>query len=185
MPADAAAVPIRVMREEDVDAAAAVSLAAGGMFAEAGLVLPPDDPRETLGHARWVLLADGPVRGLAAVGVLEGAAHLEELAVHPEHGRRGVGGALLEAACERAGAEGFAAMTLTTFRDVAWNAPWYARRGFCELAPSEWGPQLRAQWRHEEAAGIAVATRIAMRRRLGTGAAGRGPTAAGGADRGV
>ncbi|MFD0773804.1 GNAT family N-acetyltransferase, partial [Streptomonospora algeriensis] len=66
MPADAAAVPIRMMHEEDVDDAAAVSLAAGGVFAEAGLALPPDDPRETLGHARWVLLADGPVRGLAA-----------------------------------------------------------------------------------------------------------------------
>lgn len=169
MPADAAAVPIRVMREEDVDAAAAVSLAADGVFAEAGLVLPPDDPWTMLRQARWVLVADGPVRGLAAVGVLDGAAHLEELAVRPEHGRRGVGGALLEAACDRAGAEGFAVMTLTTFRDVAWNAPWYGRRGFCELARAEWGPQLRAQWRREEAAGIAVAPRIAMRRRLGAG----------------
>ncbi|QBI53265.1 Acetyltransferase (GNAT) family protein [Streptomonospora litoralis] len=155
------------MCASDAEALVEVSRAAEALFAEVGLALPPDDPREMLAAACWVLVAAGPVRGFAAVGVLDGAAHLEELAVHPDHGRRGVGGALLEAACGRARAEGFAAMTLTTFRDVAWNAPWYARRGFAQLAPNAWGPELREQWTREEAAGIAVAPRIAMRRRFG------------------
>ncbi|MDA0563958.1 GNAT family N-acetyltransferase [Streptomonospora sp. S1-112] len=163
---DLPAVPIRPLLPEDVEDVVAVSLAADTLFAEAGLVLPPDDPRAMLREARWVLVAHSPVRGLAALTVLDGAAHLEQLAVHPDHGRRGVGSALLEAACAFARERGFAAMTLTTFRNVGWNAPWYARRGFAELPRERWGPQLRAQWRTEEAAGIMVAPRIAMRRPL-------------------
>ncbi|GAB3459340.1 GNAT family N-acetyltransferase [Streptomonospora sediminis] len=167
-------VPIRPMRADETDAVAEVSRAAGALFAEAGLVLPPDDPREVLASARWVLVACEPVRAFAAVEVLDGAAHLAELAVHPDHGRRGVGTALVEAVCGLAGSEGFAAVTLTTFRDLAWNAPWYARRGFAELARAEWGPQLCEQWRREEAAGIVVAPRIAMCRRLAAAGAGAG-----------
>ncbi|WP_394350068.1 GNAT family N-acetyltransferase [Streptomonospora sp. PA3] len=164
------AVRVRSLRPADVDAAVEASLAADGLLAEAGLVLPPDDPREVLRGARWVLVAGEPVRGLAAVGVLDGAAHLEQLAVHREHGRRGVGTALLEAVCGLARSEGFGAVTLTTFRDVVFNAPWYGRRGFVEFPRPEWGPQLCAQWRREEEAGIAVAPQVAMRR--GRGAAG-------------
>ncbi|MDT0302166.1 GNAT family N-acetyltransferase [Streptomonospora wellingtoniae] len=157
------------MRWADVGSAREAGLAAGTMFAEAGLALPPDDPREVLLGARWVLVAHEPVRGFAAVGVLDGAAHLEELAVHPECGRRGVGSALLEAVCGLARCEGFAAVTLTTFRDVPFNAPWYRRRGFAELPSAAWGPGLREQWRREEEAGIAVAPRVAMRRGVGAG----------------
>ncbi|MDA2815059.1 GNAT family N-acetyltransferase [Nocardiopsis sp. RSe5-2] len=178
------------MREADVPWVVEVSLAADGMFADAGIVLPPDDPRELLDHVLGPVRADGTrraperfgavlvaeasgadghegrVAGLAALIELDGAAHLEQIAVHPGLGRRGIGRALLEAACERARDAGFGALTLTTFRDLAWNAPWYARRGFSELPRQAWGPDLAAQWRTEEEAGILVAPRIAMRRPL-------------------
>ncbi len=108
----------------------------------------------------------GGVAGLAALVEVDGAAHLEQIAVRPDLGRRGIGGALLEASCTRARAAGFGALTLTTFRDLEWNAPWYARRGFSELPREAWGPELAAQWRTEEEAGILVAPRIAMRRLL-------------------
>ncbi|GAA1072681.1 GNAT superfamily N-acetyltransferase [Nocardiopsis composta] len=173
---------IRVMREEDVPRLVEVSLAADALFADAGLALPEDDPREMLEHVLGpvgpdgvrrapdrfaaVLVAGEPAAGLAALVELDGAAHLEQLAVHPDLGRRGIGGALLEAACAHARAAGFTALTLTTFRDLAWNAPFYARRGFTELPAEEWGPELAAQWRAEEQAGILVAPRIAMRRGL-------------------
>ncbi|MDA2802888.1 GNAT family N-acetyltransferase [Nocardiopsis suaedae] len=181
------------MRETDLPRVVEVSLAADGMFADAGIVLPPDDPRELLDHVLGPLQADGTrraaerfgavlvaetpgaggrdgrereVAGLAALIELDEAAHLEQIAVHPGLGRRGIGGALLEAACTRARDAGFGALTLTTFRDLAWNAPWYARRGFSELPRQAWGPALADQWRTEEEAGILVAPRIAMRRPL-------------------
>ena len=155
---------IRPMRRHDTDAVVAVSLAADTLFARAGLELPPDDPRETLDHVEHVSVAevDGSVVGLAATVTLDGATHLEQLAVDPEHGRRGVGGALLERVCAEAAAHGHHRVTLTTFRDLPWNGPWYERRGFVTLARTEWGPGLVRQWEIEEQAGILVRPRVAM-----------------------
>ncbi|GHD14400.1 GNAT family N-acetyltransferase [Nocardiopsis kunsanensis] len=161
-------VRVRDMRAEDEEAVAAVNLAAGRMFDEAGVELPPDDPAETLARAGAVLVAEDPgsgrVVGSAAVGTVDGALHLEELAVDPAVGRRGVGSRLLEEVCARAHGQGRPAVTLTTFRDLSWNGPWYARRGFREVHEAEWGPQLRRVWGEE--APIRVAPRVVMRREL-------------------
>ncbi|MEU3016730.1 MULTISPECIES: GNAT family N-acetyltransferase [unclassified Nocardiopsis] len=156
------------MEPGDTASLVEVSLAADTLFAEAGLALPPDDPREMLDHVERVLVAvtDRGVCGLAATTTLDGAVHLEQLAVHPDHGRRGIGGALLAAVCDRAAEDGHDRVTLTTFRDLPWNGPWYARRGFTELPRAAWGPGLEHQWRVEEEAGIVVRVRIAMVRRL-------------------
>ncbi|MFN6121099.1 MAG: hypothetical protein ACK5CE_15895 [Actinomycetes bacterium] len=64
---------------------------------------------------------------------------------------------------------GFSAITLTTFRDVAFNGPVYARMGFVELAPVDLGPELQLLRDLEQDIGLDVAPRVAMRRRL-TGA---------------
>jgi hypothetical protein len=66
---------IRPVEPKDTDALVEVSLAADTLFAEAGLDLPPDDPREMLGHVERVLVAvaDRRVRGLAATVTLDGA----------------------------------------------------------------------------------------------------------------
>jgi GNAT superfamily N-acetyltransferase len=159
---------IRPMEPKDADEAVEVSLAADTLFAEAGLELPPDDPREMLGHVERVLVAvaEGRVHGLAATLTLDGATHLEQLAVHPDHGRRGIGGALLEAVCADAADAGHDRVTLTTFRDLPWNGPWYEHRGFIAFPRAEWGPDLARQWEAERAAGIMVRPRIAMVRAL-------------------
>ncbi|MER5321213.1 GNAT family N-acetyltransferase [Streptosporangium roseum] len=104
--------------------------------------------------------------GFALRGGGAGAVHLDQLAVHPDHGRRGVGGRLLEAVCDHAASTGVAAVTLTTFRDVPWNGPWYAQRGFGVLDPAEWGPELAALVAHERELGIELAPRVVMRRVL-------------------
>ncbi|WP_016699170.1 GNAT family N-acetyltransferase [Actinoalloteichus spitiensis] len=154
--------PIRLSRSEDLPVLVEVSRAADRLFEDVGLLLPPDDPEHTLRSAGEVLVAGEPPVGFAAVDQLDGRTHLDQLAVHPGAGRRGIGGALLDEVVARAGRRGFPAVTLTTFRDVAWNAPWYRRRGFVELPRSEWGPELRARWAEERNAGIEVAPRIAM-----------------------
>jgi GNAT superfamily N-acetyltransferase len=93
-------------------------------------------------------------------------AHLEQLAVHPDHGRRGIGTALVEAVCAEAAARGFDRVTLRTFADIAWNGPFYARLGFTELVPDPaWmAPMLDA----EERIGLPQSgRRVAMVRHLG------------------
>lgn len=145
---------------------ARASVAAQELFTAAGIDLPEDDPEATLRHASVVLAAGRPPVGFAALTLVDGGVHLEELAVDPAFGRRGVGSALLEAVCEYARREGSAAVTLTTFRDVAFNGPFYAARGWVEWPREAWGPQMREQWAAEEAAGIVVAPRLAMRKEV-------------------
>ena len=74
---------------------------------------------------------------------MESHAHLAQISVHPDHGRRGVGRALLEAAAERAALKGHGSLTLTTYADLPWNGPFYARHGFVEVPADE--PRTAAQ----------------------------------------
>jgi GNAT superfamily N-acetyltransferase len=116
------------------------------------------------GHL-WVALADDVAVGFAHIEVLEPAvAHLEEIDVHPQHGRRGLGTKLVRAVCAWAIAAGYQSVTLTTFRDVPWNMPFYARLGF-EVIPSEaLSPALRSVVQDETGRGLDPTRRVAMQR---------------------
>jgi 4-diphosphocytidyl-2-C-methyl-D-erythritol kinase len=69
-------------------------------------------------HERlWVALTGNRPVGFALVVMLaDDLPHLEEADVAPSHGRRGLGTALVCAACDWATVSGYAALTLTTFR---------------------------------------------------------------------
>jgi GNAT superfamily N-acetyltransferase len=110
----------------------------------------------------WVARAGGVPVGFALVELLGGAPHLEEMDVRPAFGRRGVGARLLRAVLAWARGAGHAAVTLTTFRDLPWNAPFYAQHGFREMAEHELSPPLRALVADEIARGLDPATRVTM-----------------------
>ncbi|NAZ83575.1 GNAT family N-acetyltransferase, partial [Kineococcus sp. R8] len=126
---------------------------------------------------------DGRAAGYLLLDVVDGAGHVEQVSVHPAHGRRGLGRALLASAATWALGHGLGALTLTTYADVPWNAPLYSRLGFRILRPHEQGPQLRALRRHEADSGLDAWPRVAMRRVLaapaprGTGPDGCGSSA--------
>jgi ribosomal protein S18 acetylase RimI-like enzyme len=88
------------------------------------------------------------------------------VSVRPQAQGRGLATALLEAAADWAGERGMAAMTLTTFRDVAWNRPFYERRGFRVLGDDELSDALVARRAAEAAVGLDPAIRVVMRRDL-------------------
>src|SRR5262249_58850809 len=68
--------------------------------------------------------------------------------------------------CDWAASRGFRALTLSTFRDVPWNAPFYERRGFRAIPPDQLSPALRGVRAREERLGIAMDQRVVMRRAL-------------------
>ena len=79
----------------------------------------------------WVAVDDlGAVIGFAVAWVIDGEGHLDELAVTPAHGRRGVGRALVDEVLAWSAARGLPSVTLITFRDVPWNGPFYEKLGF-------------------------------------------------------
>jgi N-acetylglutamate synthase-like GNAT family acetyltransferase len=111
--------------------------------------------------------------GFAHVEVLEpNAAHLEEIDVHPAHGRRGLGTKLVMHVCDWATAAGYEAVSLSTFRDVPWNMPFYARLGFTVVPDSELGSALRAVVDDERRRGLDPSRRVVMQK----GCARRAPT---------
>ena len=86
----------------------------------------------------WVALSDvGSLVGFLAAEVFEAELHIWQLAVRLDDQGRGVGGRLLEAADSFARARNLRSITLTTFADVPWNAPWYSRHGFTVATDDE------------------------------------------------
>jgi GNAT superfamily N-acetyltransferase len=166
---------VRLARPDEVSRLRAVEDAAGRMFSGLGLIdealdvsFPLDDLARLVGMGQvWVacLEDDLPV-GMVIASVREGAVYVEEMDVLPEHGRRGLGARLLERVCGWAREQGYAAITLSTFRDVPWNGPFYRKHGFRELRPAEWTAGMRAIREQEVRHGLRVEARVFMRREL-------------------
>jgi GNAT superfamily N-acetyltransferase len=166
---------IRPATTGDLAAVQRVGVAAGERFRSVDdprVARCADDPPVALdelatacdGGRLLVAEVDGDVAGFLLLEVLDAGAHVEEVAVHPDHEGGGLGSALLDAASAWAGERGMGTVTLTTFRDVAWNRPFYERRGFRVLADDEIGPGLRATREHEASIGLDPSIRVAMSR---------------------
>jgi GNAT superfamily N-acetyltransferase len=88
--------------------------------------------------------------------------HIEELSVSQAFQGQGIGRRLVSAAIEHARALRLKAVTLTTFRDLPWNAPFYQRMGFVELIPSEANHHLREALQAEITHGFPADRRCGM-----------------------
>lgn len=88
--------------------------------------------------------------------------HIWEMNVHPAFQRRGIGAGMVRAAQIDARNTGFKALTLTTFRDVAWNAPFYARLGFEEVTALDAHLRLSGELANEADDGLPAERRCAM-----------------------
>jgi GNAT superfamily N-acetyltransferase len=125
---------------------------------------PPDEFHQNQQQERlWVALdSTGRPAGFAVVETIEDTCHLEELGVHPRHGRRGIGTALVHAVCDWARQCSYPVVTLTTYRDVPFNAPLYSRLGFRELPAHELRPALAERVREEATRGLDPERRVVM-----------------------
>lgn len=121
--------------------------------------------RRGMENDRLIVAADAsdvPV-GFALMLAIDNNLHLEELDVLPEHGRKGIGRALVMEVCEKGRREGYKGVTLSTFRDVPWNGPFYTSCGFQVLQPADLTHGLMAIVESERAVGLRVELRQIMR----------------------
>lgn len=128
----------------------------------------PTDARtlaERIGTGGLLVAADGEVAvAFVMFRPLEGCAYVEQIDVAPSHARRGIGGRLLEAVAGLARARGWPALTLSTFKDVPFNAPYYARLGFEPVEHLTPGlAKIRAE---HEARGLDETARVFMQRKV-------------------
>lgn len=166
---------IRAVRLDELTVLQDIERAAGQCFRDIGMPEVADDEPLTVGeliryhHAgmAWVAAddADTPVAYLIADRV-DGNLHVEQVSVHPDSARRGIGRLLLDHLAAQATSQGVPALTLTTFTEVPWNAPYYARWGFRILDDSGHTPGLREIRRREAAHGLDRWPRACMRREL-------------------
>lgn len=163
---------IRAATTEDLPALQGIERAAGEPFRALGMAAIADDDPPSMADLEvfrragraWVCdPGGGPVAYLLAE-VVDGYGHVEQVSVHPEHARQGLGRRLIDHADGWAAREGLAGLTLTTYAEVPWNAPYYARLGFVSLDEKELTDGLRAIRAHETARGLDRWPRVTMRR---------------------
>lgn len=127
--------------------------------------LPGAAAVEDFAAALHILVVGRPPVGFVRLEEVDGQAHLEQLSVLPDYAEQGIGRALVHAAKAWAKEAGYTSLTLSTFADVPFNAPFYASCGF-EVLTSP-GPELQRLRGHERDLGLdALGTRVVMRARL-------------------
>jgi GNAT superfamily N-acetyltransferase len=141
----------------------AIEIESDDLFQTVGIgPFPVDDVHDRLDEMAVVFAAGDPPVGFVSVELLDGEAHIDQLSVLTSHGRRGTGRALLDEAVRWSRRKGLAGVTLTTFRDVPWNAPFYRRVGF-EVVTHP-APGLAGRRADERAEGFdGFGPRVAMR----------------------
>lgn len=149
----------------EVEVRAAASFAEVGLAEAAGLpsVAPELLARQQAAGLLWV--ARDPPVGFAVALAFGGALHLHELDVVPEARGRGLGRALIDEVSAEASRRGLPRVTLVTFRDVPWNAPYYRRLGFRESTEAARLPEIAALLEEERRSGLAaMSPRVVMAR---------------------
>lgn len=165
--------PTRIARADELTELQRIEVASGAPFREIGMAdiadMPPL-PLDALARCQqagqvWVTVdsADRPI-AFVMVDLVDGCAHVQQVSVDPGYARRGIGRGLLGHVAGWAADRGLPALTLTTFRSVPWNGPYYARCGFREMTAAEVTPGLAEVLATEAALGLDPAERIAMRR---------------------
>jgi GNAT superfamily N-acetyltransferase len=159
---------IRPARQDDLPALPVIERAAAAQFRSTPYAYLADDDLisaevDLAQEYVWVVVnqADQPI-GFAIVHLVDDSVHLHELDVYPDYARQGLGRQLIRTVADWARARGATALTLTTFDDVPWNGPYYARLGFRTLDLATLSPGLQAVRQAEAEAGLPMAHRICM-----------------------
>lgn len=102
----------------------------------------------------WIAESEQRPVGYLAARIEEERLHIDELDVERSHQGRGIGRRLLAAAVDWARDHGIGRVSLTTFRSIPWNGPFYASFGFREWSAGEVPASIRQALAEEAARGL-------------------------------
>lgn len=165
---------IRPFTAADIGRAQEIERDAGLLFLDVDMAeIAEDEPldHDTLvGYAEadqaWVLVLADEVVGYILADIVDGEAHADQLSITRRVAGHGYGAMLLRHVEAWARHQGLPRLTFTTFRDVPWNAPYYARLGFSEISEDTIGPELAAIVAEERHLDAGQWTRVVMAKQI-------------------
>jgi ribosomal protein S18 acetylase RimI-like enzyme len=166
---------LRPRREADGAALLGIENRAAEMFRAYGYGAVADNPFPDVASMQplfslgetWLATtdADQPV-AFIVIAPLGRYLHIHELSVDPGHGRKRLGSALVRLVIAAAERQMRSGVSLTTFRDVPFNAPFYEKLGFSAIADAAADPHLAARLETECPEGVPLSSRVLMVRHL-------------------
>ena len=162
---------LRLARPEDADYMPRIEKAASALFAndpafatvDMTETRSPEEMRRLIrkGHSLITYVEEEPA-GFLVSEPFRRELHIWEMDVDPGYQKRGIGAGLVRACLIDARNTGFRAVTLTTFRDLPWNGPFYARLGCEEVTALDAHPRLAGELAVEADNGFPAERRCAM-----------------------
>lgn len=166
---------IRLGRNSDLVACQNIERSAGKIFSAWDMAeIAQDEPlsiAELTGYCNlqhlWVAVdeSDHPIAYII-VDMVDDLPHIEQVSVHEDHSGKKIGRHLIEEVVAWANEQQMAALTLTTFRDIPWNAPYYERCGFVVIPEEQLRPGLKEVRAIEDRHGLNRWPRVCMERLL-------------------
>ena len=137
---------VRPARGDEVGELQNIDLASATLFRGSGLIdfgptgepgqpIPEDRLRKGFGDALiWVAVDEREeLAGFALCSDRGEDLYLDQISVLPRHGRKGLGTQLVRRCLQEAETRAHTRVSLSTFRKVPWNGPFYRRLGFREV----------------------------------------------------
>ncbi len=172
---------VRPARGNEVGELQNIDIASASLFRGTGLIdfgplgepnqpIPEDRLRKGFGDGLiWVAVdAMEEIVGFALCSDRGEDLYLDQLSVLPRHGRQGLGTRLVRRCLQEAEARAFKGVSLSTFRKVAWNGPFYRKLGFREI-PSWSLKDWQLEIRELQKLTMDVRLRCFMQRKVGRG----------------
>jgi GNAT superfamily N-acetyltransferase len=162
---------VRAARVEELPLLSSIEQSAARLFLDTPYAFLVNDEPLSLDFVQqqfhagrvWVAVdCHESVVGYAIAREVDDTLYLQQTDVEPEHGRRGIGSALINMVCNWATQQGYHIVSLSTFRDIPWNAPFYSKLGFRCVDEAKLTPNFQQLRLKELEAGLPIADRVIM-----------------------
>ena len=162
-------VVFRAARPDEIETIRAIERASAQRFLGIMDALAADEPSPAtvlaarIASGGLLVATDGDdLVAFVVFETVEDRAYVEQIDVLPAYEGQRIGAALLDVVSNRARAAGLKGLSLSTFKEVPWNAPYYRWLGFADVADDALTPGMRAIREAHVARGLDEDARVFM-----------------------